>query len=129
MADQEHPLTQLRLGDAERERAAVALAHHFSAGRLELAEYDERVSAVYRAKTQAELTPLFVDLPVAARPDRPRTHNRALPRGVLLLLVLLVLAVAFTAAAGFPPWFLFPIWFWSRRLHSRGSRSSQTAYG
>ncbi|MBI1758354.1 MAG: DUF1707 domain-containing protein [Actinobacteria bacterium] len=53
----------VRIGNAEREAAARALGDHFAAGRLDQAEFDERVGAVYAARTHAELAVLFTDLP------------------------------------------------------------------
>ncbi|MEI2714956.1 MAG: DUF1707 domain-containing protein [Nocardioides sp.] len=54
---------QLRLGDAERQRAAESLAEHFAAGRLDGAEHSERLDRVWAAKTYADLHGLFDDLP------------------------------------------------------------------
>jgi Domain of unknown function (DUF1707) len=53
----------LRASDAERDRAAEALREHFAAGRISGEELDERLSAVYRARTVAELGHLRRDLP------------------------------------------------------------------
>jgi len=53
----------MRASDAERERAAEALREHYAAGRLERDEFDERLDAVYRAKTVEELHELHADLP------------------------------------------------------------------
>jgi len=53
----------IRIGTAERERAAADLGEHLSAGRLSTEEFDERVQQTYAARTAAELAPLFRDLP------------------------------------------------------------------
>jgi hypothetical protein len=53
----------LRIGDAERERAAQSLGEHLRAGRLEMAEYDERLERAYAARTANDVVPLFADLP------------------------------------------------------------------
>lgn len=53
----------LRIGDAERQRAADSLADHFAAGRLDSTEFEERTGAAWRATTVGELKPLFFDLP------------------------------------------------------------------
>jgi Domain of unknown function (DUF1707) len=53
----------LRASDAERDRAAEALREHFAAGRISGEELDERLSAVYRARTVPELEHLRRDLP------------------------------------------------------------------
>ena len=53
----------LRVSDADRDRALGALSEHFQAGRLTLEEFDERSGQALRAKTARELTELFTDLP------------------------------------------------------------------
>ena len=53
----------LRISDEDRERAAAAIREHFAAGRLDDAEFEERLQAIYAAKTQGELDALTADLP------------------------------------------------------------------
>jgi hypothetical protein len=53
----------LRVSDADRERAAVALREHLLAGRLTLEEFSERVETALRATYSAELTRVQDDLP------------------------------------------------------------------
>lgn len=53
----------LRIGDAEREAAVRELGEHYAAGRLDAAEYEERTTAAYAARTADDLAPLFADLP------------------------------------------------------------------
>ena len=55
----------LRASDAEREQVATELGEHFQAGRLDQAEFDERVSAALRARTRRDLSGLLADLPRA----------------------------------------------------------------
>jgi hypothetical protein len=55
--------SDLRLSDAERQRAADALGEHYAAGRLDVAEHAERLDRVMAAKTYAELPAIFADLP------------------------------------------------------------------
>lgn len=55
--------TALRIGDAERDFALAALREHHVAGRLDLAEFEQRAAAAMTARTEDELTPLFRDLP------------------------------------------------------------------
>jgi GntR family transcriptional regulator len=65
----------LRVSDAERETAAGALAGYFAAGRLDQAEFDDRVGRAMSARTRADLSGLFADLPetgAAAVPGLPR---------------------------------------------------------
>jgi hypothetical protein len=53
----------LRIGTAEREAAVKILSDHMSAGRLTLAEYEQRMSAALESLTRADLRVLFTDLP------------------------------------------------------------------
>jgi Domain of unknown function (DUF1707) len=53
----------LRVSDADRDRAVAELSEHFQAGRLTLDEFDERSGQALKAKTERELTGLFADLP------------------------------------------------------------------
>lgn len=56
-------LPEIRIGTAEREEAVALLGEHFSAGRLSLVEFDDRVALAAQAVTRADLVPLFSDLP------------------------------------------------------------------
>src|ERR1700758_1982204 len=58
----------MRVSDAERQAVADRLAEHFSAGRLDQAEFDERVGRAMKAKTRADLNGLFDDLPETGAP-------------------------------------------------------------
>jgi hypothetical protein len=71
-----------RIGDADRDRAVGYLQEHLAQGRLDAAEFDERMERALRARTGSELTPLFSDLP------QPRPGQELAP------------AAGFTA----PPW-------------------------
>jgi Flp pilus assembly protein TadB len=62
---------QLRIGDAERESAARELGEHFATGRITAEEHAERLEQVWAARTNAELRPVFRDLPRASQPARP----------------------------------------------------------
>src|SRR6478735_4769355 len=54
---------QLRASHADRERVATVLNQALAEGRLSLDELQERLDAVYAAKTLAELEPVTRDLP------------------------------------------------------------------
>jgi hypothetical protein len=56
-------MAEFRIGDAERTAAAQELGEHFAQGRLTPDEHQERLDRVMSARTAAELTPLFADLP------------------------------------------------------------------
>ncbi|MFD9698999.1 DUF1707 domain-containing protein [Lentzea sp. NPDC059081] len=57
-ADQSH----MRASDADRERIAQVLHKATAEGRLDIHELDERLGAVYAAKTYGELAPITADL-------------------------------------------------------------------
>ena len=61
------PIPQ-RLSDAERDEAAEMLRQHFTEGRLDQVEFEQRLGAALTARFAADLVPLFVDLP-DPRPD------------------------------------------------------------
>jgi len=64
----------LRVSDAERDRAISELSEHFQAGRLTAEELDERSGRALRARTRKDLTALFTDLP---RDQAPATAAAA----------------------------------------------------
>ena len=55
----------LRASDVERNEVADKLSRHFAEGRLDQAEFNQRVDQATRAKTRADLHGLFADLPEA----------------------------------------------------------------
>ena len=96
----------LRVSDAERQAVTDRLAEHFGDGRLDQAEFDERVGRAMNAKTRADLGGLFDDLPetgAPALPERPRRRYRH-PFLAVVLLVLITVAAAHAVAAMFVPW-------------------------
>jgi Domain of unknown function (DUF1707) len=112
----------LRVSDAERNTVAEQLGTHYGDGRLDQAEFDERVSRAMAAKTRGDLDGLFDDLPDpeptgASRNDRsgdpavPYRRRRRTGFGRMLLLVVLVIAAlsivshVLTAFAFYVPWF------------------------
>ncbi|MFI5819099.1 DUF1707 domain-containing protein [Streptomyces rishiriensis] len=54
----------LRASDADRERVAEVLRDALAEGRLDMAEFEERLEETYKARTYGELTPITRDLPV-----------------------------------------------------------------
>ncbi len=63
---------RVRIGDAERDTAAHELGEHFAMGRITADEHAERLEQIWAARTQAELTPVFGDLPRPRQPEAPR---------------------------------------------------------
>jgi len=92
----------LRVSDAERQTVTDRLAQHFADGRLDQAEFDARVDKAMNAKTRADLTGLFDDLPETGAPaamgpagtDQPYAYRR---RGhpILMLVLFFIVASAF----------------------------------
>ncbi|QDQ90520.1 DUF1707 domain-containing protein [Rhodococcus sp. WB9] len=119
MSDISHPQPPVpggvRIGTVEREHAAAALAEHFAAGRLETDEFDARVRQAYLAKTAADLTPLFADLPdeerFAPEPDRVRRDpgREAAALRTLVFVVAVLAAILWVALVRVPPLVFLPI--------------------
>ncbi|BDB61589.1 MULTISPECIES: DUF1707 SHOCT-like domain-containing protein [Rhodococcus] len=90
---------EIRIGTAEREEAVALLGEHFAAGRLSLAEFDERVALATQATVRGDLVPLFADLPsapaVVASSSGPRDLAEQLLTLVPFVLVALLVIVVF----------------------------------
>ena len=73
----------IRASDADRDVVVAALREAYTAGRLDIEEFDERMSAAYASKTWGDLRRLTVDLPVQPLlgTDVPGRHPE--PRGPL----------------------------------------------
>jgi hypothetical protein len=112
---------QTRISDADRERAMADLASHYAEGRLDHDEYDERLDAIWTARTRADLAILFSDLP---RPQVAYPVARSAPKRrsgfrvpILPALAFLIVLSIITDA---PFWLLiFPLMFWRGRRRSR----------
>jgi hypothetical protein len=72
----------VRVSDQEREAVVERLRQASSEGRLELDEFADRVGAVYRSSTSADLERLTVDLPVPAPGDAPAVRSTRWTVGV-----------------------------------------------
>ncbi len=62
---------EMRISDHERDHAASILRDAAGDGRLDLQELDERLDAVYAAKTYGDLEPITRDLPAPSTPTSP----------------------------------------------------------
>lgn len=69
----------MRASDADREKVAQVLQQAHGEGRLDLHELDERLAAVYAAKTYGELVPLTADLGVSGPSVMPMPLQQSLP--------------------------------------------------
>jgi Domain of unknown function (DUF1707) len=102
-ADEKNP--DMRVSDAERDAIVSDLGQHFQDGRLDQAEFDQRVTAALAARTRGELDAQLANLPpilavlAPISADQPRVTGRsgALPRA--LAFVPLALAALFITAA------------------------------
>lgn len=57
------PTGDIRVSDAERDRAIAELSEHFQTGRLTREEFDDRTGLALAARTGDDLRELFTDLP------------------------------------------------------------------
>jgi Domain of unknown function (DUF1707) len=109
---------QMRVSDAERADVADRLSKHYSDGRLDQAEFNERLDRAMKARTRADLGGLFSDLPNAEEPRKEvrKVHQQETPprngrpRGRFIGLVLIVvIAVVLGHALGVA---FIPFFFW-----------------
>lgn len=127
------PGPQTRIADSDRERAMSDLAGHYADGRLDHEEYDERLDAIWTARTRADLALIFSDLPrpQMADPSPPARAAARGPRGrrVPLLPVIAVLVVL-SAITHAPLWLLiFPLMFFRSGRSSGCAPSQGPGYG
>ena len=82
LSPQNNPSNQdYRIGDAERQKAMDDLGKHFAAGRLDITEYDNRLTNVAEATMRSDLIPIFSDLPAITDANTPVTipHATGIP--------------------------------------------------
>ena len=68
-----------RISDADRDAAIDMLRAHYGEGRLDDSEFTERMTAALNARTAADLTPLFADLPDPRPADASTPSYQLLP--------------------------------------------------
>ena len=97
----------LRASDAERAEVADRLSKHYADGRLDEAEFNERVDRAMNAKTQSDFIGLFADLPGIDMSEPPARRGRRYRRMLFLVLVILVAVfVVQELVRSFVPWLL-----------------------
>ena len=111
---------RVRIGDAERDRVIDQLADHHAAGRLTLAEFEDRMAAASTARTGADLAVLTADLPAPPAPRSPARPAARRPRldpavrtylAVMALLWLIWLVTWRVGGADYP-WPIWPMLGW-----------------
>jgi len=74
LSDAGPPAESLRASDADREQAVGVLRRGYADGRLASAEFEQRLTAAYGARTCGQLRALTADLPSGiALPQQPAT--------------------------------------------------------
>jgi Domain of unknown function (DUF1707) len=92
------PLGDLRVSDAERDRAVSELSEAFQAGRITLEEFDRRSTQALRARTGRELIATVADLPLDREPaDDVAADDAALREDAAYLVPRLTFAASLTA--------------------------------
>jgi hypothetical protein len=119
----------LRVSDAERDAVVTELGEHFQQGRLDQAEFDERMTKALSARTGRDLDGLLADLPQAREESSAPQPGTRLP-GPLILVPLLAAAIVIGGATAggkvlWPLWWLLPIMVLRFGWWRRGWRSRQ----
>lgn len=129
-----------RVGDAEREGTAATVSDAAAEGYLGMGELDERLSAVWSARTRRELEETVADLPAAWIGERSQREGavRASQQArstmaselrsylvVMALLVAIWLAVGVAAGAWYP-WPIWPALGWGVGLLGRAAARART---
>ena len=106
-----HP--DLRVSDAERDAVVTELGEHFGQGRLDQAEFDERVTKALSARTGRDLGGLLADLPPAREDSSAPQPGTRLPRTPILvpLLAAAILIAGIAVGGAHHPWAAWPLWW------------------
>lgn len=110
----------VRASDQERDAIADELGAHFQAGRLDAAEFDDRLGRALRARTRGDLAELVADLPRADAPQGPPAARSSRATAIAAVAIaigvvaLTITGLAITAGSGYghrfwAPWWLIPV--------------------
>ena len=135
----------LRVSDAERADVADRLSKHYGEGRLDQAEFNERMERAMSAKTVGDFAGLFSDLPELTEPGQnvqnahsqpvsAKRSNCRSPMSRILMLILIIVAAAIFGHAlmhSFFPWLLLAVavFLWMRynpRRHQHNHNQNNT---
>jgi hypothetical protein len=111
----------LRISDAERAEVADLLSKHYGDGRLDQAEFNQRLDQAMRAKTYRDLTGLLADLPPtdtdgegggpggtglggAEVAGRPRPGRRSHPILILAAAIAIAIILGHALTIAWTPW-------------------------
>lgn len=106
--------SEIRASDSEREYVARIMQAAAAQGLLSLDEADERMAAIYAARTRAELAPFTVDLPEGGRrlmentPEARTAARTGLVRHAITVAVVAFLLIGVFFATGAQ--FFWPAW-------------------
>jgi hypothetical protein len=105
----------LRISDSERAEVADLLSKHYGDGRLDQAEFNDRLDQAMKAKTYADLDGILVDLPrteaEASEAPKATARRRHEHRPLRLLVLTVFIVVAVAAVAHTLVWSL-STWVW-----------------
>jgi hypothetical protein len=129
----------IRIGDEERDAAVASLSDHFAAGRLNRDELDERIDNAMQARFDADLVPLFADLPTGSRavavpPANPMATFAGRPvvqvrvPALLWLMPIMLVGLVVTAVALGAPWLLWGL-FWIMIVSRFAGHRQHVAHG
>jgi hypothetical protein len=102
-----YPTGDLRVSDADRDRALAELSEAFQLGRITAEEFDQRSGRALSSRTGKQLLALLADLPVeragaepapAARTAVPDPANRVLATRIAFAAAIAAICFAVTAA-------------------------------
>ena len=130
----------LRASDREREAIAAQLGDHLAAGRLDFAEFNQRLDAAFAATTRGQLDAVLRDLPQPHTAPLPAPRAAGAPAsarsawaswsltGFICLVIWAVTSVAQGHPLGFwPAWVIGPwgLVLFSRTVLGRGAVCSR----
>lgn len=133
------PNQNLRVSDAERAKVGDELSRHYADGRLDEAEFNERLGKAMSAKTRGDLAGLLSDLPQGDPSPPPAGAGNRRRSRVGLFLLAFVVAAAWLASwhvhVGFLLLVVVGLLAWRRhhrhvhRCHGHGTDTGEPASG